>query len=142
VLAPDVDNRGPVRDSKSFMARLDADFLRHAWEGHPEQMRHVASVVRKHEALDGVRLRYAGFFDALAGRLDGGFSFEDVDIAVLSIPATDQPDDAMGRSHGAHGLRQLLHEPQATGTRVLPASGTRTASPWPPSIWPLPKLPP
>ena len=29
-----------------------------------------------------------------------------------------------------------------TGTRVLPASGTRTASPWPPSIVPLPKFPP
>jgi hypothetical protein len=29
-----------------------------------------------------------------------------------------------------------------TGTSVLPASGTRTASPWPPSIVPLPKLPP
>src|SRR5215472_15080012 len=29
-----------------------------------------------------------------------------------------------------------------TGTRVLPASGTRTASPWPPSISPSPKLPP
>ena len=28
-----------------------------------------------------------------------------------------------------------------TGTRVLPASGTRTASPWPPSISPFAEVP-
>lgn len=94
VLAPDVDNRGPVRDSTSFMARLDPEFLSRAYEGRRE-MADVAPLVRNPQALDGVRLRYSGFFSALAGRLDYGFSFEDVDLAILTVPTLAQAEDAM-----------------------------------------------
>lgn len=45
-------------------------------------------------ALDGVRLRYSGFFDALGGRFDGDVSFKDFDVLVLTIPALAQADDA------------------------------------------------
>lgn len=93
VLAPDIDARGPVIDSETFLERLNGDFLKRAYEGTPEA-RDVASVVRTPNALDGVRLRYAGFFSALAGRLDYGFSFEDVDVAVLTVPAV-RPSDQM-----------------------------------------------
>lgn len=94
VLAPDIDARGPVSDSAAFLERLNGEFLKRAYEGTPEA-RDVASVVRTPNALDGVRLRYAGFFSALNGRLDHGFSFEDVDVAVLTVPTLAQPSDAM-----------------------------------------------
>ncbi|HKM55232.1 MAG TPA: hypothetical protein VJY33_17640, partial [Isosphaeraceae bacterium] len=94
VHAPDVDRRGPVRDSASFMHRLDAEFLKRAYEQTP-QARDVTSVTRRPDVLDGVRLRYSGFFSALAGRLDHGFSFEDVDLAVLTVPTLAQQADAM-----------------------------------------------
>jgi hypothetical protein len=111
VLAPDVDGRGPVTDSQSFLERLDVEFLRRAYEGSA-QARDVASVTRRPEALDGVRLRYSGFFSALAGRLDHGFSFEDVDLAVLTIPTLAQQADAMAVARmvltdfGAYCLRR------------------------------------
>lgn len=109
--APDVDGRGPVKDSQSFLRRLEKDFLVRAWEG-TAQAPDVASVVRKPEALDGVRLRYTGFFAALAGRLDHGFSFEDVDLAILSVPTLAQASDAMAVARmvltdfGAYCLRR------------------------------------
>ena len=94
VLAPEVDGRGPVIDSESFMARLDAEFLISAYEGTPEA-RNVASLVRDPAKLDGVRMRYAGFFSALGPMLEHGWSFEDVDLAVLSVPTLAQQADAM-----------------------------------------------
>lgn len=94
MLAPDIDGTGPVTDSGAFMRRLDGEFLRRAYEGTPE-VREVAKVTRKPEHLDGVALRYSGFFSALAGRLDHGFSFEDCDLAILSVPTLAQRSDAM-----------------------------------------------
>jgi hypothetical protein len=40
------------------------------------------------------------------------------------------------------GVSPTHLNPMKDAGKVLPASGTRTASPWPPSICPLPKLPP
>jgi hypothetical protein len=94
VHAPSVDGRGPITDSASFMGRLDAEFLKRAYEHTPEA-KDVQDVIGNPQALPGVRLRYAGFFSALAGRLDHGFSFEDVDLAVLSVPTLAQQSDAM-----------------------------------------------
>lgn len=93
--APDVDGAGPVRDSRTFLARLNVGFLRRAYEGNTEKTDDVAAVTTDPRLLTGVRLRYSGFFAALAGRLDHGFSFEDCDLAVLSVPTLAQPKDAM-----------------------------------------------
>ena len=92
--APDVDNTGPVRDSESFMARLDIDYLKRAYEGHPKAPI-VAKLAADPKALTGVVLRYDGFFSALAGRFDHGFSFEDCDLAVLSVATLAARSDAM-----------------------------------------------
>ena len=87
--APDIDGTGPVQDSASFMARLDADFLKRAYEQSPKA-KTVNGLIRDPKSFDGVRLRYDGFFSALGGHLDHGFSFEDVDLAVLSVPTLAQ----------------------------------------------------
>lgn len=94
LLAPDVDNTGPVKDSEGFMARLDIDYLRRAYEGHTKAPV-VAKLASDPKALTGVMLRYDGFFSALAGRLDHGFSFEDCDLAVLTVPTLAAKADAM-----------------------------------------------
>jgi len=94
VEAPDIDGRGPVADSASFMARLDAGFLKSAYEGTP-QAKDVTALIGDPKSLAGVRMRYAGFFAALGGLLDHGWSFEDVDLAVLSVPTLAQASDAM-----------------------------------------------
>jgi hypothetical protein len=95
VTAPDIEGRGPITCAEDFMERLDAGYLRRVWDGIPAKVRDVESVVRKPEALDGVRLRYAGFFEALAGRFDHGFSYEDADLIVLTVPTLAEREDAM-----------------------------------------------
>jgi hypothetical protein len=79
--APDMP---PVDGSDELLRRLDADELASLWEGHPLERKDV-EVIRDY--LPGARLRYADFFAALAGAFDrGAWSYEDVDLAVLTVP--------------------------------------------------------
>jgi hypothetical protein len=79
--APDMP---PVDGSDELLRRLDADELASLWEGHPLELQDV-EVIGEH--LAGARLRYADFFAALAGAFDRGtWSYEDVDLAVLTVP--------------------------------------------------------
>ncbi len=79
--APDMP---PVDGSDELLRRLDPDELASLWEGHPLELKDV-EVIGEH--LPGARLRYADFFAALAGAFDRGtWSYEDVDLAVLTVP--------------------------------------------------------
>jgi hypothetical protein len=79
--APDMP---PVDGSDELLRRLDADELASLWEGRPLELKDV-EVIGEH--LAGARLRYADFFAALAGAFDRGeWSYEDVDLAVLTVP--------------------------------------------------------
>jgi hypothetical protein len=79
--APDAP---PVDSSDELLRRLDADELAALWEGRPLQRKDIEAIG---EHLAGARLRYADFFAALGGAFDRGtWSFEDVDLAVLTVP--------------------------------------------------------
>jgi ABC-type oligopeptide transport system ATPase subunit len=111
---------GPrVASSEDFMARLDGDRLKRVYEGTP-QLADVLAVTTDPALLAGVRLRYSGFFAALAGRLDGGQAFEDVDMGMFTIPTLVQPSDAMAAARmvladfGAYCLRRKPRDEQVT----------------------------
>jgi hypothetical protein len=79
--APDMP---PVDGSDELLRRLDVDELAALWEGRPLQLKDIEAIG---DHLPGARLRYADFFAALAGAFDrGSWSFEDVDLAVLTVP--------------------------------------------------------
>jgi hypothetical protein len=79
--APDMP---PVDGSDELLRRLDADELAALWEGRPLQLKDLEAIGQD---LPGARLRYADFFAALAGAFDRGtWSYEDVDLAVLTVP--------------------------------------------------------
>jgi hypothetical protein len=79
--APDMP---PVEGSDELLRRLDVDELAALWEGRPLQLKDIEAIA---EHLPGARLRYADFFAALAGAFDrGSWSYEDVDLAVLTVP--------------------------------------------------------
>ena len=99
--APDHDGRGPCRSSADFLERLSADYLKRAYEGTLEA-EVVASLVRRPDALDGVRMRYANFFAALRGAFDGEASFDDADLVLLRVPTLAIRSDAEA------ALRMLL----------------------------------
>ena len=79
--APDMP---PVEGSDELLRRLDVDELAALWEGRPLQLKDIEAIG---DHLPGARLRYADFFAALAGAFDrGSWSYEDVDLAVLTVP--------------------------------------------------------
>jgi hypothetical protein len=79
--APDMP---PVQGSDELLRRLDVDELAALWEGRPLQLKDIEAIG---DHLPGARLRYADFFAALAGAFDRGhWSYEDVDLAVLTVP--------------------------------------------------------
>jgi hypothetical protein len=79
--APDMP---PVEGSDELLRRLDVDELAVLWEGRPLQLKDIEAIG---DHLPGARLRYADFFAALGGAFDRGrWSYEDVDLAVLTVP--------------------------------------------------------
>jgi len=79
--APDAPR---VQSSEELLDRLDTDELADLWQGRASELRDIAEIG---EHLGGARLRYADFFAALGGAFDRGtWSFEDVDLAVLTVP--------------------------------------------------------
>jgi hypothetical protein len=81
LIAPDMPR---VDGSDELLRRLDVDELSVLWEGRPLQLKDIEAIG---DHLPGARLRYADFFAALAGAFDRGhWSYEDVDLAVLTVP--------------------------------------------------------
>ncbi len=91
--APDVDGRGPCRSTTALLERMTATYLKRAYGGTTDEET-VASVLRKTESLDGLRLRMVQLFDTLHGGFDGDKSFEDFDLIVLTVPSLAIKNDA------------------------------------------------
>jgi hypothetical protein len=111
--APDMP---PVRSSEELLRRLDVDELAELWQGRPLQEQDVKAIASH---LAGARLRYADFFAALGGAFDRGqWSFEDADLAVLTVPtllSKSEADAAMrvvleDYGHYATGRKQRTGE--------------------------------
>lgn len=92
-LAVNAPGEPACRDSGQFLARLELGYLTKAYE-HTAQAADVQAL-KMPQVMEGVRLRYAGFFAALGSRFDRGTSWEDSDLTVLTIPTLAQPSDAM-----------------------------------------------
>jgi hypothetical protein len=111
--APDMPQ---VWSSEELLRRLDVDELAELWQGRPLQEQDVKAITSH---LAGARLRYADFFAALGGAFDRGqWSFEDVDLAVLTVPtllSKSEADAAMrvvleDYGHYATGRKQRTGE--------------------------------
>jgi hypothetical protein len=100
----------PARSSEELLQRLTAEALERLYAGTGR-----AGLVKQvigEEGFGGAALRYGDFFDALAGKFDGTWSYDDADIAVLSLPvlAAREDTDAAFRllleDLGHYGLRR------------------------------------
>ncbi len=79
--------------SAEFLARLDPNVLTAAYSGTSKAG--AAAALRKDvRTLVGVRLRFDGMFDAVAGGFDGRKSWGDSDVIFLRVPALAAPHDA------------------------------------------------
>jgi hypothetical protein len=72
----------PPRSSGELLARLDRVRLADLWVGTE---RAAQALAFKSDQLDACRQRYAAFFDATAGQLDGAWALEDTDCGYLLL---------------------------------------------------------
>jgi Cdc6-like AAA superfamily ATPase len=73
---------GPPRSSHDLLRRLDRNTLTDLWAGDE---RAAAISEFKPEHFDSARQRYAAFFDATEGQLDGDWAFDDTDCGYLLL---------------------------------------------------------
>jgi hypothetical protein len=91
-LALEAPEEPPCTSSRELLRRLDADWLAERWRGQPEEIDLEAA--KANHGLEGVHLRYSSFFSSIAGGFDGGVSFEDLDVLVLTLPTLVARRDA------------------------------------------------
>jgi hypothetical protein len=85
---------GPPRNSQDFLRRLDIRKLQQLWRGDATAQADLEQLAADPTVLAGVRGRYSAFFRALAGKVDGCWGLEDVDLAVVTIPTIASRTDA------------------------------------------------
>ena len=110
--APDMP---AVEGTDELLRRLDVDELAALWEGRPLQLKDIEAIG---EHLPGARLRYADFFAALAGAFDrGDWCYEDVDLAVLTVPTL------LSKSEADAAMRVVLEDYGHYATARKPREG-------------------
>jgi hypothetical protein len=84
---------GPPYNTASFLDRLDAKWLQHAWGGgrHPRQFEQ-ARAAAKH--LRDIQLRYATLLDRLGPALDGPGRLDEADAWYFILEGTREPSVA------------------------------------------------
>lgn len=87
----------PPRSSAELLARLTPDSLL-ALDAERGELARLGQ-----RELAGVGMRYASFFDSIAGALDRGFGFEDVESAYVML-------DSLALKEDAQSLARLLVE--------------------------------
>ena len=83
---------GPPRSAEELLARLTAPGPGAAVRRH--RPGRAGPPAHRRQGVRGAALRYGDFFDALAGRFDGTWSYDQADLAVLSLPVLAAREDA------------------------------------------------
>jgi hypothetical protein len=85
---------GPPRNSQDFLRRLDLRKLQTLWRSDDTTQADLEQLAADPTVMAGLRGRYSAFFRSLAGKADGCWGLEDVDLAVLTIPTIASRQDA------------------------------------------------
>jgi hypothetical protein len=109
---------GPPRSSQEFLARLDEQWLKFAYAGrmHWYAQRKINKLS---EHISETSLTYDGFFDGVAGGLDGAFAYEDADAVYIGLDGDALKEQAVN-------MARYLLEDAAHYARHRKAPGVRT----------------
>ena len=109
---------GPPRSSQEFLARLDERWLKFAYAGkaHWYAQRKINKLS---EHISETSLTYDGFFDGVAGGLDGAFAYEDADAVYLGLDGDALKEQAVN-------MARYLLEDAAHYVKHRKAPGLRT----------------
>src|SRR5258708_22315966 len=109
---------GPPRSSQEFLARLDEQWLKFAYAGkmHWYAQRKIKKL-RAH--IYDTSLTYDGFFDGVAGGLDGTIAYEEADAVYIGLDGDALKEQAVG-------MARYLLEDAAHYVKHRKAPGVRT----------------
>jgi hypothetical protein len=109
---------GPPRSSQEFLARLDETWLKIAYAGRVHW--YAQRTIKKLSGhIDETSLTYDGFFDGVAGGLDGTFAFEDADAVYIGLDGDALKEQAVN-------MARYLLEDAAHYAKHRKAAGVRT----------------
>jgi hypothetical protein len=112
---------GPPRNSQDFLTRLDANWLSRAYAGKAQW--YAQRKIKKLKShIDETSLTYDGFFDKIAGGLDGTFALEDADAVYIGLDGDTLKEQAA--SMGRYLLEDCAHyakyrKPRSLHTLVI-----------------------
>jgi len=110
---------GPPSSSQEFLARLDERWLKYAYAGkvHWYAQRKIKKLS---EHIYETSLAYDGFFDGVAGGLDGAFAYEDADAVYIGLDGDALKEQAINMAR--YLLEDATHyakHRKAPGVRTL-----------------------
>ncbi|MGH2496586.1 MAG: hypothetical protein ACRDIV_17950 [Ktedonobacteraceae bacterium] len=109
---------GPPRSGQEFLARLDERWLTIAYAGRAHwYARRTIKKLSGH--ISETSLTYDGFFDGVAGGLDGTFAFEDAGAVYIGLDGDAHKEQAVG-------MARYLLEDAAHYIKYRKAPGVRT----------------
>jgi hypothetical protein len=82
-----------VSSSRELLDRLEPGRLAELWKGHPAEAGEVRTLFGR-DGRDDPTLRLRALLAAVGRSLDGSWSFEDVDLAIITAPSLEQAKDA------------------------------------------------
>jgi hypothetical protein len=86
---------GPPKNSHDFLRRLDKDWLYRAYVGNADEQVYARRKIKKLVPhLADLSLTFEGFFDGIAGALDGQWGFEDGDAIYLGLDGDAHKEQA------------------------------------------------
>ena len=109
---------GPPRSSQEFLARLDERWLKFAYAGRAHWYAQ-RTINKLSEHIAETSLTYDGFFDGVAGGLDGAFAYEDADAVYIGLDGDALKEQAVN-------MARYLLEDTAHYAKHRKAPGVRT----------------
>ena len=109
---------GPPRSSQEFLARLDEKWLKFAYAGRAHWYAQ-RKIKKLSEHIYETSLTYDGFFDGVAGGLDGAIAYEDADAVYIGLDGDALKEQAVG-------MARYLLEDAAHYVKHRKALGVRT----------------
>jgi hypothetical protein len=109
---------GPPKSSQEFLARLDEKWLKYAYAGRAHW--YAQRTIKKlSEHIYDTSLTYDGFFDGIAGGLDGAYAYEDADAVYIGLDGDALKEQAVN-------IARYLLEDAAHYAKHRKAPGVRT----------------
>ncbi len=109
---------GPPRSSQEFLARLDEKWLKFAYAGRAHWYAQ-RKIKKLSEHIYDTSLTYDGFFDGVAGGLDGAIAYEDADAVYIGLDGDALKEQAVN-------MARYLLEDAAHYAKHRKAPGVRT----------------